>query len=196
MSIQGQILSGSDRGTLLMETIKKENPKFVVEIGTWKGLGSTKLILDSIGDETKFITIESNLEFYNIAKNNLKEYGNKLNILYGTIVSENEIQEYVSDKSLTPQQKGWLHDDLKNINSCQNVLDKIPNQIDFLFLDGGEFSTYNEWLKLKSRTKIVALDDITEMKTKQIYDELVSDPNYELLSKTNDGNGFCIFLKK
>ena len=50
--------------------------------------------------------------------------------------------------------------------------------------------------KLKSRTKIVALDDIRETKTKQIYLELSEDNNYELIDSTSEGNGFCVFNKK
>ena len=43
---------------------------------------------------------------------------------------------------------------------------------------------------------MVALDDIIELKTKQIYEELINDDNYELVIETPDGNGFCVFIKK
>jgi len=49
---------------------------------------------------------------------------------------------------------------------------------------------------ITSDVKIVALDDIREIKTKQIYLELSEDNNYELIDSTSEGNGFCIFIKK
>ena len=106
------------------------------------------------------------------------------------------MNEFVSNKNLTEEQKKWLSEDLENLSKCKNVLGILPSEIDFLLLDGGEFSTYPEWNVLKGRTKMVALDDIRELKTKQIYEELNNDNNYELVIETSDGNGFCVFIKK
>ena len=196
MTTQGQIIENSERGRLLMQVLRGIKPKHIVEIGTWKGLGSTKCIIDSIDDKSNFISIESNYDFYLIAKNNLSNYHNKVNLLYGTIVTDKEVNKFVSDKNLTEEQKKWLSEDLENISKCENVLEKIPSEIDFLLLDGGEFSTYSEWEILKDRTKMVAIDDVRELKTKQIYEELIYDNNYELVVETPDGNGFCVFIKK
>jgi hypothetical protein len=96
----------------------------------------------------------------------------------------------------TKEQKIWVHEYSENVKNCPNVFTEIPLEIDLLLLDGGEFSTYSEWLILKDRTKIVCLDDTGELKTKQIYDELLHDDHYILLEDTQDGNGFCVFIKK
>ena len=64
MTTQGQMLEHSERGKILIEIIKGIKPKNVVEIGTWKGLGSTKCIIDSIDNESNFISIESNYNFH------------------------------------------------------------------------------------------------------------------------------------
>ena len=196
MIIQGQMLEHSERGKILIEILKRIKPKNIVEIGTWKGLGSTKCIIDSIDNTSNFISIESNYDFYDIAKNNLSTHLDKVNLLYGTIVTDKEVNEFVSNKNLTEEQKKWLSEDLENLSKCKNVLGILPSEIDFLLLDGGEFSTYPEWNVLKGRTKMVALDDIRELKTKQIYEELNNDNNYELVIETSDGNGFCVFIKK
>ena len=196
MTTQGQMLEHSERGKILIKIIKEIKPKNVVEIGTWKGLGSTKCIIDSIDNGSNFISIESNYNFHNLAKNNLTNYLDKVNLLYGTIVTDKDVNEFVSDKNLTEEQKKWLSEDLENLSKCENIIESIPLEIDFLLLDGGEFSTYSEWQILKSRTKMVALDDIRELKTKQIYEELINDDNYELVIETPDGNGFCVFIKK
>lgn len=196
MNTQGQMLETTERGRILIEVLKSTKPKNIVEIGTWKGLGSTKCIIDSIDKSSNFISIESNYDFYQVAKNNLSEHIDKANLLYGTIVTDKEVNKFVSDKILTEEQKKWLLEDLENLSKCENIIEKIPFEIDFLLLDGGEFSTYPEWVILKGRTKMVALDDIRELKTKQIYEELINDENYELVIETPDGNGFCVFIKK
>jgi hypothetical protein len=196
MEINGQITEQTERCNLLKTTIKNYNPTTIVEIGTWKGLGSTKCILDSMDANCKFVSLETNKNFYEIAKQNLLYYEDKFKLIYGTIVSEDEINEFISSKSLTNVQKTWLNEDIENIKKCSNVLCDIPEKIDLLLLDGGEFSTYNEWLKLKDRTKIVAIDDINELKTKEIFKELTSNIDYELICISNEGNGFAIFKKK
>jgi hypothetical protein len=196
MTTQGQMLENTERGMALINVLKEIKPKTIVEIGTWKGLGSTKCIIDSIDETSNFISIESNYDFYQTAKNNLSKHIDKVNLLYGTIVTDKQINKFVSDKFLSEDQNQWLMEDLKNISMCENIIEKIPLEIDFLLLDGGEFSTYSEWEILKGRTKMVALDDIRELKTKQIYEELINDNNYELVIETSDGNGFCVFIKK
>jgi hypothetical protein len=65
-----------------------------------------------------------------------------------------------------------------------------------LFLDGGEFSTYLEWEKLKEFTKIVVMDDITQLKTKKIHEELLIDPQHDMVYFSREGNGFSAFIKK
>jgi len=195
MDVQGQMIQSSERGQILKKTIQNYNCKKIVEIGTWKGMGSTLCILESMLPDSEFVTLESNKTFFDIAVNNLKEYEGKFKMVYGSIVSYDEVSSFSSNYNLESFKQEWLKEDLDNINMCPNVIDEILDEIDFLLLDGGEFSTYPEWNKLKERTKIVALDDIREIKTSLIHHELINDKNYELLEKTNDGNGFSIFKK-
>ena len=65
MEIQGQILETTEFAKQIDNIIKETKPSIIVEIGTWKGLGSTKIILDSISNvgyfySPKFISLESN----------------------------------------------------------------------------------------------------------------------------------------
>jgi hypothetical protein len=196
MESQGQILPLSERCKLITKTIQEYNCKKIVEIGTWKGMGSTLCILNSMDTDSEFITLESNKTFYDIAKSNLSQYQDKVKMIYGTIVSIEEVNSFVSNINLDSERQMWLIEDLLNLELCPNVLNDILTEIDFLLLDGGEFSTYREWEKLKNRTKIVALDDIGVLKTSKIYSELISDDEYKLINETYEGNGFAIFLKK
>ena len=76
------------------------------------------------------------------------------------------------------------------------MLDQIPEQIDLLILDGGEFTTVPEYKVLKGRYSIVALDDIQALKTKAIHEYLLQKEDHELITTDNERNGFSIFKKK
>jgi hypothetical protein len=194
-NVQGQITPDTLRGKAIKSTIQQNDCNKIVEIGTWKGMGTTLCILQSMKDGCDFTTLESDITMYDIANNNLKEHKDKLKMIYGSISEISEINEFVSDIYLDDQQKGWLDYDIESIKNCPNVLNLLPESIDFLLLDGGEFSTYSEWMKLKSRSEIVALDDINCLKTRRIFKELVNDSNYVLLHLINEVNGFAIFQK-
>ena len=193
--VQGQLLENSERGKILKDILFNYNPKTILEIGTWKGLGSTKCIVDNITENVEFISIESNKEFYDIAKQNLYNHTNKVKLLYGKIVDVSEINDFINGKNLTLEQTMWLKEDIENLNKCENILDILPKKIDFLLLDGGEFSTYPEWLKLKDRSTVIMLDDTTVTKCKKINDELKSSENYTLVFETLEGHGFSVFKK-
>lgn len=198
MTTQGQVLNGSQFGMWIDKTITDYKPNTIVEIGTWKGLGTTKRIIDSIEKNQitpTFISLESNLSFFETATRNLKDKLNTVKLIRGRIVGEEEIESFLSKNEITEQMMGWLRSDLNDYVSCENVLNQIPETIDFLLLDGGEFSTYHEWMVLKERTKIIALDDTLTLKCKQIREELLNDENYKVIIDSSDRNGFTIFIK-
>lgn len=191
---QGQLRLETERGQQIVRVVQQYRPRNIVEIGTWKGLGSTLCILQGIQNYTSnFISLESNKEFYEIAKTNLKGYLNRVQLIYGKIVEEDDVNSFVKDKNIPTNELDWLKDDLRCFSECPNVLDKLPDQIDFLLLDGGEFSTYTEWQKLKDRTKIVAMDDVTRLKCEQIKKELDNDPRWVQIESSHEGAGFCIY---
>ena len=200
MSIKGQILENSLFADFIDQIIQKYSPKNIVEIGTWKGLGSTKRIIDALiknNINSNFISLETNKIFYYEAKQNLNEYTNYVNLVYGRIIEIIDVENFVLSHQLTYQEQGWFNEDISNLILAPNVITSIPEEIDFLLLDGGEFSTYSEWLKLKDRSKIIALDDTNTTKCKKIKQEIISGkyPYYEIIIDSNDRNGF-MFLKK
>ena len=198
MEIQGQILETTEFAKQIDNIIKETKPNIIVEIGTWKGLGSTKRILDSISNvgyfySPKFISLESNLNFYNIAKNNLVHELGRVDLINGRIIEFEDYIKYVDTLNLIGEHVGWMQADLNDYKVCDYVYSSMPETIDFLLLDGGEFSTYLEWELLKGRTSIVALDDTKMEKTKRIVSELTEDVNYKLLSTSDERHGFHIF---
>ena len=191
----GQINKKTLRWKLIQEFLEQNEVITIVEIGTWKGMGSTLCILENKSENANFITLETDKQNYEIAKINLSDYQNKLKMINGRIIEIDEIKNFISDINLNSEQQSWLNDDLVNFENTLNVIEQLPEKIDFLLLDGGEFSTYPEWVKLKDRTKVVALDDIYVLKCNKIFKELSNDSNYEKISETSEGHGFSIFKK-
>ena len=69
----GQIQLESEFGKSIRLYISQYKPNNIVEIGTWKGLGSTFTAIKAIQEsnyKANFISLETNAEFYNIAKDN------------------------------------------------------------------------------------------------------------------------------
>jgi len=194
----GQIQLGSSFCQEIRKLISNNNFETILEIGTWKGMGSTYCVIQEIIDKNiNFISLESYKEFYEIAKNNLSSFENNVTLLYGKIIELNEFLEFNKDikQQLTHQQKIFFDNDVKTYNVCPYIMEKIPEQIDFLILDGGEYSTYLEWTKLKERISYVALDDTKMRKTKRIVEECMLDDSFELITSSGERNGFHIFKK-
>jgi hypothetical protein len=195
----GQIQLESEFGKAIKEYILNYTPKNIVEIGTWKGLGSTFTVIKAIQEvnyKANFISLETNPEFYQIAQSNLKDYLQYVALILGRIIEFKEIENFVAKHQLDSQHLGWLEEDKHNYTMCPNVLSQIPEQIDLLILDGGEFSTYGEWQVLKDRSKIIMLDDTKMLKCKQIVEESIINPTYQLLTKSDERNGFHVFINK
>jgi hypothetical protein len=185
---------------------RQDDIKTIVEIGTWNGMGSTKCIYDSIIENNKtdylVYSLESNPVFYNQAIYNLPKIEN-FNIILGRIVEVDELIDIdkCDDKFFVPISnkqivKSWLVDDLKNYKEIENVLYQLPNKIDLLILDGGEFSSLSEIKKLKDRATYFVLDDTLLIKNNEVANIMRSDSNYQILyDNIYDRNGFLISKK-
>lgn len=199
----GQIKTNSERGQLIKKIITEKNLENIVEIGTWKGGGTTTIIAESIRDNCKFITLETNFENFSQAQKNLSSFGNKIELIHGRIVELEDSLFFFNSLNLnddvdvtSSQHVSRFLQDFKNLLSTENVLNNLPKNIDFLILDGGEYTTYSEWKILEERTKIIAINDTKMTKSKKIYNELSKNPNYELIQKIDyEGNGFAVFEK-
>lgn len=206
MSETGQIQIDSDFGRAIASIASKDDVVNIVEIGTWNGLGSTICVLESIKNKnSNFISIELIKEMYDKAKSNLKNYKTKVKLLNGAIINENDlgwfnIQE--AKNSFTDIEKEhfnlYYQKEIDAIKHACNVLHELPETIDFLILDGGEYSTYPEWMLLKNRTKILAIDDTNILKGKKIIQDLDSDKEWECIwgYDKNYRNGCSIWRKR
>lgn len=196
---QGQIHTGTRFGALLSRIAAEEDVYNIVEIGTWNGNGSTKCIIEGIlssGASKKFITIESNKTQYDEAVVNLDilQHTNMVTALHGRVVEAADLS-WFDHNTLDNDQQRWLAEDLASFETCPNVLSQLPETIDLLLLDGGEFSTYPEFNILQDRVTYIALDDTRALKCKKVLEELLLDRKFELVEGGSERNGYAVFKR-
>ena len=204
----GQINRGSLAGETLFKLAIHPNNKVFVEIGSWNGRGSTKCIMDGLinrGDESYLISIEADKEFFDSANSFWQKQlfsfssiiKDKLKLSHGRVIEPTDmlpIEEIMKSEFAIEDYKKWYADDIKNMSTAPNLFDSIPDKIDVLILDGGEFSTYPEYLFLSERSKIIVCDDSSVYKCAQIREELLNDTSYvTIIDEPNHRNGFCVF---
>jgi len=208
----GQINRGTEFGEIIYQLACNRNFNTYVEIGTWNGQGSTKCFIDGLfsrDDISKLISLETDPKFYKQAKDYwkmqslvYKNLSKKLILIHGRIVEndeifdEKDIQNFNKPLYSDEQYYQWLDNDKENYRLCENILDKIPSNIDVLLLDGGEFSTYKEFLILKDRAKIILLDDTKELKCEKVVVDLESSDEWVCAHSSNSRNGWAVYEKK
>lgn len=164
---KGQILPESNFGQVLTKLASLSNT--IVEIGCWRGGGSTKcLALGLVRPEQKMWSIDISPEMVAEAK-----AGNpdpRITFLCGTVLTPEECDPHSkalygqsrSDK-LIPSEQPHLSlsiEELKNCAKTTYIGDQLPEKIDLILFDGGEYSSRFEFLKLYKRCRVIALDDI------------------------------------
>jgi len=204
LNMPGQINLNTSLGLIIYDLVKTHNFKNIVDVGTWNGMGTTTCIMRAIDAKkdtnAHIYTVELYPEMINYAQKNLKKYTDhyKLHLLEGAIATIQEVYSWFDHASIDMTSDGharlWYEKDMKLISSANNVLNLLPNTIDLLILDGGEYSTYPEWQILKNRTQFFVLDDTNLLKCSKIRKEILSDPKkYTIIrDATNERNGFMV----
>jgi hypothetical protein len=210
MMHEGQINRGSRFGEIIYSLAKDPQFHTFLEIGTWNGQGSTRCFIDGLlerDDEYVFISLENDRKLQGAATQYWKDkIDDRIQLLYGTVVRPEEIMKEEEVRAhplfVTQTVKDHYHlyyrSDVENSRSAPLVLERIPSQIDVLLLDGGEFSGYAEWSKLRDRKlRVVLLDDINTMKNDIVFGELRQDSRWNLvLQERGDRNGFALFARQ
>jgi len=212
MSIEnenGQMGRGSRAGVVIYRLAKDPANQVFVEIGTWNGRGSTQCIMEPFLqriDECVLYSLEVNIEFHNIAKKvwkrKLRRYSSvmqsKLKLIWGRVVNEEDVPELEEVMKSEHSHDQWPLVYREFFDACDagcpNVIEQIPQEIDVLVLDGGEFTTYAEYQILKDRSKIIFCDDSAMYKCEKVRAELLEDENFRVLyDEPETRNGFCVF---
>jgi len=190
----GQVLSHDGLGVWIKKLCLDERNTTFLEIGTWNGLGSTKVFVDALKQRSApftFWSLECNKEKSELARKLYQDVPN-VNILNETICDGSQPDDFYDifpecrDNKMF---KYWNDVDTANMAGCPLFLERheLPKVFDVVLLDGGEFTTYYEFQKLKDRCRYLLLDDTNTSKCKKIVQE-ISDWNILSRDDTRNGN--------
>ena len=167
----------------------------IVEIGTWKGRGSTAIIRRaalSRADPIAVYSLDANRVFYNIARKNIPKDG-AVNLLMGRIVAVSDLDT----QNLSAEEEEWYRADKQAIEEAPNVLGELPETIQLCVLDGGEFSSHAEFNALYPRlSRWLILDDTFVRKNKSVHASLRENSEWVEVSSGSDRNGWAVWLKR
>ena len=171
--------------------------KTIVEIGTWNGGGSSMLIAKGVASnlskiqDTVVLGLEANGQMYKKAKNRIRKY-QFYKVVHGHIVEVDELDS----SNLTQSEVNWFEEDSQFIKNSPNVLSMLPESIDLLLLDGGEFSTYAEFKKLEKRLcKFLILDDTQTRKSSHILKYTKNSQQFRTIFESQERNGVAVIQK-
>ncbi len=195
---RGQVTKASKIGSWITFLSSLSTTKTVLDVGTWSGAGTTLCIAEGVSSrrnellaDVSVIGVELNEKFAAMAKRRLRKFP-FIRIIQGTLVGSSQLDK----ESLSDEENAWLENDLRLMRNAPLVIDAIPLSLDLVILDGGEFSTYAEFLELKERfAKWVVLDDVKTRKNRRVLEELRKDPAFALVAEEDERNGTAIFVK-
>jgi hypothetical protein len=207
----GQITFQTEFGTYLANLAADAKYKTYFEVGTWKGNGTTRCIVEGVmhryqsnkNRDIHFWSLESNLQFYREALYFWQQVPMPcLHLLYGRLhedglLTNDEIKNHPYFSCVAEHYNTWYDQDTLDYKLSPCVDITLLPDLDVLVLDGGEFSGYADWSVLKEKNpKVVCLDDIHVMKNERVFKELSCDSEWELFVKGDERNGFAIFKRK
>ena len=193
----GQITTESAIGKWIAILASDSAVKSIVEIGAWHGGGSTAIIAQTIsnrlGDGVRAWCLEAHRQRAAEAASRHAHRRN-LSVVWGVVVAPNELDS----TDLSCEERVWFNEDIEWITQAPNVTSELPEEIDLLVLDGGEFSTYAEFQVLHDRlTGWLLLDDIRTRKCARLFRELSSDAwgDFDLIWQSDERNGTAVFRR-
>jgi len=194
----GQISMRTEIGRWIYLLSSLDGIESILEIGTWNGAGSSKLIACGVASNSlkksscKAYGLEINRELSKIATKNLRKFS-FFSVIHGRIIEVG----HLDDSGLTGDEKNWLNEDIERLKSCRNVISSLPLHFDLVILDGGEFSTYAEFKILEDRiSRYLILDDTSTRKCRRIMEEIKVSKKFEIIFQSNERNGTAVLLKK
>jgi hypothetical protein len=183
----GEIKGDLPEANVLRFITKQSWVRTILEIGTMDGTGSTTTIIESLQsrsdfEETSFISIDASETAIRVAHNNLHPLSKNVKLIHGTLLHKDSPLLILS---LTEEETKWLRDDVHQRFTAPSLLETIPELIDLAIIDGGEFTSFNDYLVLRERTCLLYLHDITKRKNTLTLKTARQDGYIEMF---NDGN--------
>lgn len=151
--LHSQLLADSHMGMALAALARKSET--IVEIGTYNGAGSTYcLALGLERPSQRLVSVEMDEVTSKWARTLYDDP--RIEFVHGTLVLPNEVPPFSFPD---PSFRKYYDVEVKMNEASPYVLDRMPQKIDLLFLDGGEWSAGVEFAKLWERCQWIAMDD-------------------------------------
>lgn len=201
----------------IYQLAKTENVTTILEIGSSSGEGSTEAFVLGIKEnphhptlfcveisKSRFAQLKEHykdtpyVKCYNVSSVPLDAFPQEHEIRTFLNTTPTNLNMYGCDRVL-----GWLQQDIEYVKSAdvpKNGIEiiKKANSIknfDIVLIDGSEFTGKAEF-QLIYGAKFILLDDINAFKNYSNYQQLLNDPNYELLEKNMQlRNGYAVFKR-
>lgn len=174
---QGQINEDNALSTWIRDVCRDENNKVFLEIGTWNGLGSTRVFVDALEGrtDTTFYSLECNSEKSAHARKFYEGVAN-VHILNEILVelTPEQVYEVFPEAKDDPEFNRWNTVDIENMKEC--AVFSSADRFDVVLLDGGEFTTWHEFQHIKDKCRYLLLDDTNANKCKKIVEEVKAHP--------------------
>ncbi len=202
----GQITMQCTMGKYLYNLGKNGALSSYLEIGTWNGYGSTRCIVEGLKQRPEnscpytFYSLECNTEKCNMARELYKDVPN-VHILNEVFLNDMpaDIEEIFPELKTNTTYQYWNSVDFANMKDKPlfTARKDLPEMFDLVLLDGGEFTTWYEYLVIKDRCKILALDDTNVSKCKRIVEDLISQPERWsiVLNAPHERNGNIVAVR-
>lgn len=212
---EGQLGASTPVGQFLTKIVQNPEFKNFIEVGTWSGRGSTKCIMNGLvqrSDKTSFYSLEadkgrcqSGQDFWAT-----QEKGNvDLHLLWGKLSDKMVTREYVQTHPKFSSQLQYFDIEASQTHEAPLVGDVLPDNVEFVFLDGGEFCSifdFNVLVKKYAHSlKVIGLDDIDTIKNERIYENLMQPDSPWVCFATGphpgragnaEGNTWAMFCRK
>lgn len=212
---EGQLGASTPVGQFLTKIVQNPELKNFIEVGTWSGRGSTKCIMNGLvqrSDKTSFYSLEADKGRCQSGKDfwATQEKGNvDLHLLWGKLSDKMVTREYVQTHPKFSSQLQYFDIEASQTHEAPLVGDDLPDDVEFAFLDGGEFCSifdFNVLVKKYAHSlKVIGLDDIDTIKNERIYENLMQPDSPWVRFVTGphpgragnaEGNTWAMFCRK
>lgn len=207
----GQAALDSLIGRFLHDMAQRDDVRLALEMGTWNGCGSTYCLAMGLSKSGgKLITVEPNRAMYESAVQFYRRKKLPVELIHGSSIAPaqfpplsdfDKISGEIPNRAQWPQ---WYQQDVEAARQSRHpgVLDELiarHGAFDLVYLDGGEFTSYAEFLKVRDLTRYIVLDDCNPaLVVKNVWsrEALLSSPDWKILvDLPDDRNGWCAFEK-
>jgi hypothetical protein len=169
-SYSGQIRRNHEIGMWITFLASLPSVNSIVEIGTWNGKGSSKAIVRGVMLKSKPKRLPVTVCGYEINPEMAKSAGKVL-------------------RRFTFFKVTWM-------KNAPNVYSTVPECIDLLILDGGEFSTFAEFRLLNERvTDWIILDDTNTRKCAEILKLVKDEKRFQVIYESDERHGTAVLKR-